>query len=80
MKLKIISAANNNVCFVAYFMQDSLNKEKVYALTEQSNFIKENKWFYTEGEAVKTIQMTKNMPCPCQSGKKFKRCCEATLY
>ncbi len=75
MKLKIISASENKVHFAAYFTQDMLNKDKIYALTEVSNFIKEKIWQYLEGEDVKTVQLTKNMPCPCQSGKKFKRCC-----
>lgn len=74
-KLKIISATEKNVHFVAYFTQDTLNKEKTYALTENSHFIKDVNWQYLEGEDVKTIQLTKNMLCPCQSGKKYKRCC-----
>ena len=40
MKLKIISANENNVNFVAFFTQDTLNNQKVYALTEHSHFIK----------------------------------------
>lgn len=75
MGLKIISSSDNTVNFVAYFTQDTLNIEKVYALTEQSNFTKEDKWYYLDGEDVKTVQLTKNMPCPCLSGKKYKRCC-----
>ena len=78
-KLKIISASENKVHFVAYFTQDTLNKEKTYALTEISNFVKDEIWQYMNGEEVKTVQLTKNMPCPCQSGKKFKRCCEIEL-
>lgn len=74
-KLKIISTAEKDVCFVAYFTQDALNKEKTFALTESSHFIKEGSWFYLNGDEVKTIQLTKNMHCPCQSGKKYKRCC-----
>ena len=74
-KLKIISTSENKVHFVAYFTQDTLNKEKIYALTEISNFVKDEIWQYVNGEDVKTVQLTKNMPCPCQSGKKFKRCC-----
>lgn len=77
--LKIISANGNNVQFVAYFTQDTLNNKKIYALTEISNFINEEDWFYVDGEDVKTVQVTKNMPCPCQSGKKYKRCCEKDL-
>lgn len=78
-KLKIISATENDVHFVAYFTQDTLNKEKIYALTEISRFVKDKNWQYLEGENVKTVQLTKNMPCPCQSGKKYKRCCENDL-
>ena len=73
--LKIISATDDHVHFVAYFTQDSLNKEKVYALTEESHFVKEESWFYIDGADVKTVQMTKNMACLCLSGKKYKRCC-----
>ncbi len=75
MGLKIISTSESGVHFVAYFTQDTLNKDKVYALTEQSNFAKEDKWYYLDGLDVNTVQLTKNMPCPCQSGKKYKRCC-----
>ena len=78
-KLKIISTGEKVVCFVAYFTQNTLNKEKTYALTELSHFVKEKKWFYLNGDEVKTIQLTKNMSCPCQSGKKYKRCCGENL-
>ena len=74
-KLKIISADENHVHFAAFFTQDTLNKEKIYALTEKSHFVKDNDWFYLDGDDVETIQLTKNMSCPCQSGKKYKRCC-----
>lgn len=74
-KLKIISADEKHVHFAAFFTQDTLNKEKIYVLTEKSNFVKEKNWFYLDGNDVETIQLTKNMPCPCQSGKKYKRCC-----
>lgn len=74
-KLKIISSSDNQVDFAAFFSQDTLNKEKIYALTEVSNFVNDKHWQYVDGDDVKTIQLTKNMPCPCQSGKKYKRCC-----
>lgn len=79
-KLKIISTTDNKVHFVAYFTQDTLNNKKIYALTEESHFIKDNSWFYFNADDVKTVQLTKNMPCPCLSGKKYKRCCEVDLY
>ena len=78
-KLKIISASESKVIFVAFFTQDTLNNEKKYALTESSNFVKDDHWQYIDGDEVKTIQLTKNMSCPCQSGKKYKRCCEVDL-
>ena len=74
-KLKIIDASENTVQFVAFFTQDALNKEHVFALTEKSHFVKDNHWYYLNGDEVETIQLTKNMLCPCQSGKKYKRCC-----
>lgn len=77
--LKIISSNKEHVQFVAYFTQDTLNNEKTYALTENSNFVKEKDWFYLDGSEVKTVQLTKNMPCPCLSGKKYKRCCSIEL-
>jgi len=41
-----------------------------------------NKWLFTEGEMIKSqpISVTKigrNDPCPCGSGKKYKKCCGA---
>ena len=74
-KLKIIFTDDKDVCFVAFFTQDALSKEITYALTELSHFIKEENWSYLNGDEVKTIQLTKNMSCPCQSGRKYKRCC-----
>ncbi|MFK5914389.1 MAG: YchJ family metal-binding protein [Woeseiaceae bacterium] len=71
-KLKIISASKDIVQFVAYFIANN----DYFALSETSHFIKDTQWFYEKGNEVKTIKLTKNMPCPCLSGKKFKRCCE----
>ena len=44
----------------------------------------EDKWFYDEGQIVghqpltrATEKVGRNEPCPCGSGKKFKKCCGA---
>ncbi|MEO1885089.1 MAG: YchJ family metal-binding protein, partial [Methylococcales bacterium] len=70
--------------FKAYFLLD--NKE--HYMHEISRFQKTaNSWFYLDG-AAKAISHTevkkqdpnvpsKNSPCPCGSGKKYKRCCGA---
>jgi SEC-C motif-containing protein len=46
---------------------------------EKSYFIhKQGLWLYVEGESVEEERVQKlgrNSPCPCGSGKKFKRCC-----
>ena len=80
-KLKIISSANNHVVFVAYFSthDPELKQDKLFALYEESDFLKEDHWFYLSGKNLETIRLSKNMSCPCRSGKKFKRCCGADL-
>ena len=75
-KLKIISVFENKVHFVAYFINE---KNHTFSLYEQSEFINDEQWFYLAGQELKTSELTKNMLCPCRSGKKFKRCCEKIL-
>lgn len=49
------------------------------SLHEISHFHKENdQWLYVSGEFPRTLRQVKtgrNDPCPCGSGKKFKKCC-----
>ena len=50
-------------------------------LHERSRFLFEaGKWFYLDGEVQpdKAQKTGRNVPCPCGSGKKFKRCCGAS--
>jgi len=50
---------------------------------ELATFVKlQGKWFYHDGDMVKAKPMVRegpkvgrNDPCPCGSGKKFKKCC-----
>lgn len=50
-------------------------------LHERSRFVKEEgRWFYVDGDILPPVAAAKvgrNEPCPCDSGKKFKRCCGA---
>jgi SEC-C motif-containing protein len=82
-KLKIISTNNikgdYTVHFVAFFTDIINGKETDFYLIENSEFIKGDKWYYLKGIDLKTSELTKNMPCPCQSGKKFKRCCASAF-
>jgi SEC-C motif domain protein len=84
-KLEIIErkkggAADNKgiVEFKAYYSKGGED----HTLHETSRFIKTNgRWYYldgvvkTVGKVIQQLNEGKNAPCPCGSGKKFKRCC-----
>ena len=53
---------------------------RLEAMRENSEFVRENgRWFYTRGETrpprLEPRKLNRNEPCPCGSGRKFKRCC-----
>ncbi|MGL4533585.1 MAG: YchJ family metal-binding protein [Fusobacteriaceae bacterium] len=53
---------------------------ETYIHHEKSEFHKrDGKWFYTgwvpQGTIVKGKKIGANEPCPCGSGKKYKKCC-----
>ncbi|MDF2184270.1 YchJ family metal-binding protein [Grimontia hollisae] len=53
---------------------------KQYCLHEKSRFVTEEKdghalWYYIDGEYPKAEKVGRNDPCPCGSGKKYKKCC-----
>ena len=58
-------------------------KEQAGGIDEASQSIKENgKWYYVDGSAIQPIRSRENKvgrndPCPCGSGKKYKKCCGA---
>ena len=66
------------VTFKAYYSQEG----EEYVMNEISRFTKhDGRWFYLDG-TIKAIgkiggqvNLGKNAPCSCGSGKKFKRCC-----
>ncbi len=62
-----------SVTFTATYLVGTL----LYTLHEESQFIKINsRWYYLEGKAETTqLNIGRNSRCPCNSGKKFKRCC-----
>jgi len=71
LKLDILNTYQNIVEFKAYYRDNS----GIHLLHEKSCFIKENGvWKYKEGELY-TSKVERNEPCPCGSGKKFKKCC-----
>ena len=66
-------AADNEgvVEFAAYYRGGQLH--------ERSRFVKEEGlWLYLDGKILPPLaeaRVGRNEPCPCGSGKKFKRCC-----
>lgn len=57
------------VSFVARFREHNKNG----AIIERSRFLNENgQWYYIDGTRP---VIGRNDPCPCGSGKKFKKCC-----
>ncbi|WP_151995689.1 YchJ family protein [Buttiauxella massiliensis] len=57
------------VSFVARFEEQGEES----AIIERSRFLKENgQWYYVDGTRP---QFGRNDPCPCGSGKKYKKCC-----
>ena len=63
--------------FKAYFIDGG----RRHCLHERSSFIREaGRWYYVDGvtpEPPLPPKVGRNQPCPCGSGKKFKRCCGA---
>ncbi|MBZ0091477.1 MAG: SEC-C domain-containing protein [Sulfuricellaceae bacterium] len=63
---------------VVEFSARYLCEGKEGKLSEASRFVQEGSlWFYLNGElgAETSAKVGRNAPCPCGSGKKFKRCC-----
>lgn len=77
------SELEGEVTFSASFKDQGRPDE----IVERSRFVCEvGQWFYLDGEhppfdmgdkAGKREKVGRNAPCPCGSGKKYKRCCGA---
>lgn len=68
------------VTFTARFKENG----ELHAHRERSEFRKENgEWLYVDGQINPQIEprrvdkVGRNDPCPCGSGKKYKKCCGA---
>ncbi|MCL2282265.1 MAG: YchJ family protein [Fibromonadales bacterium] len=70
--------STGEVEFIAKYKQDGVAREH----HEIAEFVRKGEaWYLTEGRMVKPETVRKehvagrNDPCPCGSGKKFKKCC-----
>lgn len=66
-----------SVDFTATYLENG----QISRLRERSQFVREEGlWYYLRSECkVKRQKVERNGPCPCGSGKKFKRCCLLAL-
>jgi len=75
------SDESGQVEFVAHFLKDGMKRKH----REIAKFKKEDDtWYFEDGEKVVSEQQQivnsepkagRNDPCPCGSGRKFKKCC-----
>ncbi|WP_413111362.1 YchJ family metal-binding protein [Thaumasiovibrio sp. DFM-14] len=79
--LQIIEAptAESNEGFV-HFVATYIENNQLHFLEEHSRFLKEaDQWFYVDGQYPaqprQSMAIGRNDPCPCLSGKKYKKCC-----
>ena len=69
--LEIIDSSYDSVEFKAYYK----DKDGIQVLHEKSSFIQEDgEWKYKDG-ILYNSKVERNAPCPCGSGKKYKKCC-----
>lgn len=62
---------------VVRFKAQFLCSGSLCQLSERSRFVRQDGlWYYQDGDSnSQTRKVARNEPCPCGSGKKFKRCC-----
>ena len=71
LALKVEAFSENEVTFMAYYKEN----EQICIMKEKSFFIIEDaKLRYDSGQMLEA-QIGRNEPCPCGSGKKYKKCC-----
>lgn len=68
-----VGDSSGTVEFVATFRADGV----VGRMHEVSRFVRDaqHRWVYLDGEQRTPPRIGRNDPCPCRSGRKFKRCC-----
>ena len=56
-----------------------IEQKRLVELTERATFVRRaGLWYYADGTAnAQTFKLAAQTPCPCGSGRKFKRCCQS---
>lgn len=83
VSLSQTNGPSNNEHAMVHFSATYIHDGTLCQMDEVSRFVEENnQWRYLDGEIIKHIEIAspnRNEPCPCMSGKKFKRCCISKL-
>lgn len=75
LKLEIIDQYEDDQKGVVEFKAYYREADTIKLHHEKSSFLKEEgAWSYADGLLFKSV-IGRNEPCPCGSGKKYKRCC-----
>jgi SEC-C motif-containing protein len=75
------AGGENNAEGMVEFIARYESSGQSFGLHEKSRFLKEDgQWFYLDGDIIKpppvrSEKIGRNEPCPCGSGKKYKKCC-----
>ena len=71
------AGVENDTDGVVEFIARFSDETGIQSIHERSQFKKiEGVWYYTSGEHQKTTtKIGRNDPCPCNSDKKYKKCC-----
>ena len=78
IKLEIVDSELVAIPAYVEFKAHYLHNNTLCCIHERSAFVKDQgSWRYDEGELfpVQEVKLNRNDPCPCDSGKKFKKCC-----
>jgi len=64
--------SSGRVEFIARYQQGDVSG----AVHENSRFVfEQGRWYYLDGDLRSVAKPGRNDPCPCGSGKKYKKCC-----
>lgn len=82
LNLEILETSTDGDEGMVRFRATFRHKGGTQSLTERSRFVRrEGRWHYLDGEhETETVRhegpkVGRNDPCPCGSGRKFKKCC-----
>lgn len=82
LDLEILESSTDGDTGMVRFRVGFRHKGGTQNVTERGRFVRrDERWFYLDGEhETETVRnenpkVGRNDPCPCGSGKKFKKCC-----